>query len=84
MPAQSLLFVTPWTVALQTPLSMRILVGVAIPLSRRSSQPSVESRSALQEDSLPSEPPGKPLVRSPGICILETKYSLIIFFKNAS
>ena len=37
------------------------LEWVAIPLSRVSSQPGIEPRSpALQADSLPAEPPGKP------------------------
>ena len=60
------LFVTPWTVAHQALLSMgilqaRILEWVAMPSSRESSDPGIESRSpALQADSLPSEPPGKP------------------------
>ena len=56
------LFVTPWTVASQTPLSMgilhsRILEWVAMPSSRGSFQPRSPT---LQVDSLPSEPQGKP------------------------
>ena len=57
---------TPWTVAHKAPMSMgflqvRILEWVAMPSSRGSSQPRIKSRSpALQVDSLPSEPPGKP------------------------
>ena len=57
---------TPWAVAHQAPLSMgilqaRILEKVAMPSSRRSSNPGIKPRSAaLQADSLPSEPPGKP------------------------
>ena len=60
------LFVTPWTVACQAPLSMdilqvRILEWVAISFSKGSSQPRDPTEvSALQEDSLPSEPPRKP------------------------
>ena len=60
------LFVTPWTVAHQTPLSMgilqaRILGWVARSSSRDLPNPGMELRSpALQMDSLPSEPPGKP------------------------
>ena len=56
------LFVTPWTVACQTPPSMgilqtRILEWVVMPSSRGSAQ----LRSpVLQEDSLLSEPPGRP------------------------
>ena len=42
-------------------LQARILEWVAIPSSRGSSYPGIEPRSpALQVDSLPSEPPGKP------------------------
>ena len=57
------LFVTPWTIAHQAPLSMgilqaRILEWVAMLFSRGEG---IEPRSpALWEDSLPSEPPGKP------------------------
>ena len=61
------LFATPWTVTHQAPLFMgflffqaRILEWVAMPSSMGSSQPRDRTRSlALQEDSLPSEPPGK-------------------------
>ena len=43
-------------------LQARILEWVAIPYSRRSSQPRDQTQSsALQTDSLPSEPPGKPM-----------------------
>ena len=43
-------------------LQARILEWVAKPSSRGSSQPGIEPRSpALQVDSLPSEPPGKPV-----------------------
>ena len=42
-------------------LQARILEWVAVPFSRGSSQPGMEPRSpALQVDSLPAEPPGKP------------------------
>ena len=56
------LFVTPWTIARQPPLSMgilqaRILEWIAMPPSRLRD----ESRSpTLQVDSLPAEPPRKP------------------------
>ena len=60
------LFATPWTVALQAPLSMaRILEWVATPSSRGSSQ--VRSHLHLscllhwQAGCLPLMPPGKPL-----------------------
>ena len=46
-------------------LQARILEWIPIPFSRGSSQPGTEARSpispALQVDSLPSEPPGKPI-----------------------
>ena len=59
------LFVTPWTVARQAPLSMgilqaRILERVASPPPGDCSNSEIEPRSpTLQVDSLPSEPPGK-------------------------
>ena len=60
------LFVTLWIIAHQALLYMwilqaRTLEWVATPFSRGSSQPRDQTRSpALQADSLPSEPPGKP------------------------
>ena len=57
---------TLWTAACQAPLSMGILQAetlewVAMPSSRDLPKPGIEPRSpALQADSLPSEPPGKP------------------------
>ena len=61
-----LLFVIPWAIARQTPLhgilQARILEWVAIPFSRHLPDSGIKPRSpALQADSLPSEPPGKPL-----------------------
>ena len=59
------LFVTPWTVARQAPLSMRFSrqekwSGVPFPSPGDLSNPGIKLRSpALQADSLPSEPPGK-------------------------
>ena len=61
------LFAIPWTVVHQVLLSMRILqarilVWVAMPSSRGSSQTGIEPRSpTLQADSLPVELPGKPI-----------------------
>ena len=55
----------PWTVACQAPLSLeilqaRILEWVAMPSSRRFSNPQIEPRfPSLWADSSPSEPPGK-------------------------
>ena len=68
--AQSLsyvwLFATPWTVASQALLSMGILMqeywsGLPCPLPRDIPNPGTEPKSpALQADSLPSGPSGKP------------------------
>ena len=61
-----LLFVTPWTAAHQAPLCMEFSrleywSGFAIRFSRDLPNPGIEPRSsALQADSLPSKPPGKP------------------------
>ena len=61
------LFVTPWTVVRQTPLSMEFSrqeywSGLPCPSPGDLPQPGMEPGSpALQADSLPSEPPGKPL-----------------------
>ena len=58
------LFVTPWTVALQAPLSMgilqaRILEWVAMPPPGHLPDPGIGPGSpTLQADALPSEPPG--------------------------
>ena len=67
--AQSVrLFVTPWTVTCQTPLSVEFSSqeywsGLVIPFSRASSWPRDWTRfSKLQSDSLLFEPPGKPIM----------------------
>ena len=53
------LFVTPWTV--HGILQARILEWVGFPFSRGFPNPGIEPRSpALQADSLPAEPEGKP------------------------
>ena len=60
------LFVTPWTVVHQTPLSMgfprqEYWSGLPFPSPGDLPNPGIELRSpALQADSLPSELPGKP------------------------
>ena len=61
------LFATPWTVAHQAPMSMRILSrqkywsGLLCPLPAELPKLGIKPRSpALQADSLPPEPPGKP------------------------
>ena len=59
------LYMTPWTVACQAPLSMgilqeRMMERVACPPAGDPPNPRMEPRSpALQADSLPAEPPGK-------------------------
>ena len=59
------LFATPWTVAYQTPLSMdrqEYWSGLPFPSPGDLPNPGTEPRSpALEADTLPSEPPGKPL-----------------------
>ena len=61
------LFVTPWTVALQAPLSMefsrqKYWSGLPFPSPGHLPNPGIKSGSpALQANSLPSESPGKPL-----------------------
>ena len=61
------LFVTPWTVARQAPLSMGFSrqgywSGLPCPPPGDLPDPGIKSRPpALQADSLPSEPPGKPV-----------------------
>ena len=63
------LFATPWTVARQAPLSMEFSreeywSGLRCPPPGDLLDPGMEPRSpAVQADSLPSEPPGKPLLR---------------------
>ena len=60
------LFVTPWTVAYQDPLSMgfsrqECWNGLPFPSPEDLPDPGIEPGSpALQADALPSEPPGKP------------------------
>ena len=68
--SQVQIFATPWTVAHQAPLSMgfsrqEYWNGLPFPSPANLPDPGIEPRSpALQVDSLPSEPPRKPLVRA--------------------
>ena len=63
------LFVNPWTITCQTPLSMRFprqkyWSGFTVPSSGNLPDPGVEPQSlALQAHSLPSEPPEKPICK---------------------
>ena len=66
------LFATPWTVAYQAPQFMEFSrqeywSGLPFPSPRDLPDPGIEPRSsALQADTLPSEPPGKPMQISAG------------------
>ena len=65
----SQLFVTPWTVAYQAPLSMgfsrqEYWSGLPFPSPEDLPDTETEPRSpSLQADALPSEPPGKPVIK---------------------
>ena len=62
-------FVTPWTIARQAPLSMEFFregywTGLPFPSPRDLPDPGVELECPeLQADSLPSEPPGKLIIK---------------------
>ena len=62
------LFMTPWTVAYQAPLSMEFSrqeywSGLPFPSPGDLPDPGIKPRTpTLQADTLPSEPPGKPMV----------------------
>ena len=70
---------TPWTTAFQVPLSMEFSrqeywIRLPFPSPGDLLNPGTEIRSpALQADSLPSEPPGKPQFRNR---LLEVPHSL--------
>ena len=74
----SQLLATPWTVSLQSPLSMgfprqEYCSGLPFPSPEDLPDPGIEPTSpgslGLQENSLPSEPPGKPLVWQRCYCL---------------
>ena len=73
------LFVIPWTVTHQAPLSMGFsrqgyCSELPCPPPEDLSNPGIEPRSpALQADSLPSEPPGKPCI---GILMPDSRLGL--------
>ena len=64
------LFATPWTVAYQAPPSMgfsrqECWSGLPLPSPGDPPDPGIEPGSpTLQADALPSEPPGKPYLKS--------------------
>ena len=75
------LFLTPWTYSLPGSSvpgdsQARILEWVPTPFSRGSSNPGIEPRSpALQVDSLPAKPPGKPKNTGVGnLCLLQGNF----------
>ena len=78
------LFATPWTVACQAPLSMgfsrqEYWSRLPFPSPGNLSNPGIEPRSsALQADTLTSEPPGKP--KSSSNYLKKGKVNLITFY----
>ena len=68
---------TPWTIAYQASLSMEFSrqeywSGLPCPLQGDLPNPGIKPRSlALQADSLPSEPPGKPVLNVLNDCFLK-------------
>ena len=82
------LFVTPWTVAYQAPLSMGFSrqerwSGLPCPLWGDLPNPGIKPRSpALQVDSLPTEPPGKPDVLLEGSLVNSFSPLYSILYQN--
>ena len=77
-------FAAPWTVAHQAPLfiefSRQYWSGLPFPSPGDHPDPGIELRSpALQADSLPTEPPGKPCEYSCEYCILLFEWAPINF-----
>ena len=76
------LFVTPWTVAYQAPLSMEFSrqeywSGLPFPSPGDLPNPGIEPGSpALQADALPSKPPGKPTLDN-------SNYVLSLFLQSS-
>ena len=80
-------FRTPWTVACQVPLSMgfpgkKYYSGLPFPSPGDIPNPGIELRSpALQEDSLLSEPPGKPhFILWNGFFVVVVMYTCSLFY----
>ena len=80
-------FMTPMTVACQAPLSVgfsrqEYWVGLPFPPPGDILDPGIEPvSSALQVVSIPSEPPGKPGVRSPQPSFYGSRQILVNFFQ---
>ena len=78
------LFVTPWTVAHQAPLSMgfsrqEYWSGLQFPSPGDLPNPGIEPRSpTLQADALTSEPPGKPFISSRSLLNLSCIFSILV------
>ena len=71
------LFVTPWTIQIHQTLQARILEP--FPSPRDLPNPGIKPRSlALQADSLPAEPQGKPRLYKYGSVLLFSMYMLIL------
>ena len=79
------LFATPWTAAYQAPLSMgfskqECWSGLPFPSAGDLPDPGIEPGSpTLQEDALPSEPPGKPVLVCIGTCTIFVIISYLPF-----
>ena len=77
------LFVTPWIVAYQAPLSMefsrqKYWSGLPFPSPGDLPNPEIKPRSPTsQADALPSEPPGKPCIRACSSAVPATKSELL-------
>ena len=80
------LFVTPWTVARQAPPSMEFSrseywSGLPFPSPGDLPDPGIEPRSpTFQANTLPSEPPGKPLFK---LCVKTDRSSGIPLWRSA-
>ena len=78
------LFVTPWTVAHQAPLSMgfsrqEYWSGLPFPSPGDLPDPGIEPRSpTLQADALTSDPPGKPLCKKLAIINISTHVCIYV------
>ena len=76
---------TPWTAAYQAPLSMgfskqECWSGLPFPSAGDLPDPGIEPGSpTLQEDTLPSEPPGKPVLVCIGTCTIFVIISYLPF-----
>ena len=83
------LFVTPWTVAYQAPLSMgfsrqECWSGLPFPSAGDLPDPGIKPGSpALQADALPSEPPGKPWCIKTLLVYKNNRFWVLILYPEA-